>query len=106
MVPQGIVHAFEKGDAKALSAYFNDNIELKILKQEYITSKNQATRIMQEFFKENPPISFKVNYEGTKQDSKYGLGTLSTTKSSFSINIYFMEGKKEKIIYFLSIEKI
>jgi hypothetical protein len=106
IVPGGIVHAFEKGDARELAKFFHDNLEIKLLDEEYVASKNQATRILQEFFKHNPPVSFKVNYEGTKKDSKYGLGTLTTTNDSFRINLYFMEGKKDKIIYFLSIEKI
>ena len=106
MVPDGIVHAFEKGDARALSKYFNTNLEIKLLDEEYVSSKNQASRIIQEFFKEYPPVSFKVDYEKSRKDSKYGLGTLVTKNNSFHVNLYFMEGKKEKIIYFLSIEKI
>lgn len=105
-VPTEITEAFVKGDAKQLAEYFHDNLEMKILKNEYVTSKNQASRIMQDFFKDNPPLSFQLEYEGTKQDSKYGLGTLVTRKGSFSVNLYFLDGRKEKIIYSLSIEKI
>lgn len=105
-VPAEITEAFVKGDAKQLAEYFHDNLEMKILKNEYVTSKNQASRIMQDFFKHNPPLSFQLEYEGTKQDSKYGLGTLVTRKGSFSVNLYFLDGRKEKIIYSLSIEKI
>lgn len=100
-----MVQAFGNGDAKKIAEYFHDNLEMKILEDVHITSKNQATRILQDFFKDYPPTSFKVTYEGTKQDSKYGIGTLSTKKGSFRINLYFMEGRKEKIIYYLSIEK-
>ena len=108
MVPAGIVRAFEKGDAKELSEYFHTNLEIKLLDEKYVSSKNQATRIIQEFFKDYPPVSFKVDYyEGTRKDSKYGSGTLVSKKNnSFRVNLYFMEGKTEKIIYFLSIEKI
>ncbi len=105
LVPGDIIRAFETGDAKELAEYFNSNIELQLPDKTHVASKTQATRIMQDFFKENPPLSFKLEYEGTKQDSKYGLGTLETRKGSFRVNLYFMDGKKEKIIYFLSIEK-
>jgi hypothetical protein len=104
-IPESLVKAFEKGDHKSISIYFNDNIEMQIIDQVHITSKNQASRILQSFFKDHPPLSFKVNYEGNKQDSKYGMGTLATKKGTFQVNFYFMEGKKEKIIYYLSIEK-
>jgi hypothetical protein len=105
-VPTGITEAFVKGDAKQLAEYFHDNLEMKILKDEYVTSKNQASRIMQDFFKKNQPVSFRLEYEGTKQDARYGLGTLVTRKGSFSINLYFLEGSNRTIIYSLRIEKI
>lgn len=106
MVPTAITEAFIKGDAKQLAEYFHDNLEMKIIKDEYVTSKNQASRIMQDFFKKNQPLSFKLEYEGTKQDSRYGLGTLVTRNGTYSVNLYFMDGKNKKIIYSLSIEKI
>jgi len=106
MVPESMVKAFANGDSKKIAEYFHDNLEMKILEDVHITSKNQATRILQVFFKDYPPTSFKVTYEGTKQDSKYGIGTLATKKGNFRVNLYFMEGRKEKIIYYLSIEKL
>ena len=105
MVPDDIIQAFEKGNARQLAEYFNNNIEMEILGEEYVTSKNQAARILQDFFKKHPPVSFKITYEGVKKDSKYGLGTLKCRKDTFHVNLYFMEGRKEKTIYFLSIEK-
>lgn len=104
-VPKGMIEAFQKGDAKQLSEYFHDNLEMQILKEEYVTSKNQATRIMQDFFKKNQPLSFEMEYEGTKQDSKYGLGTLVTRKGTFNVHLYFLDGRNERIIYSVSIEK-
>ncbi|MDF1572085.1 MAG: DUF4783 domain-containing protein [Bacteroidales bacterium] len=105
-VPTGITEAFVKGNAKQLAEYFHDNLEMKILKEEYVTSKNQASRIMQDFFKKNQPLSFHLEYEGTEKDTRYGLGTLVTRKGSFSVNLYFLDGSKKKIIYSMSIEKI
>lgn len=105
-VPDGIIHAFEKGDAKELTLYMHDNIELKILEKEYVTSKNQASRIIEKFFHDYPPLSFKVNYDGSKKESNYSLGKLKSQKALFNVNLYFMEGKKNRTIYYLSIEKI
>lgn len=105
VVPDGIVEAFEKGNARQLSEFFHDNLEMHILKEDYVTSKNQAARIMQDFFKKNQPLSFELKYEGTKQDSNYGLGTLVTRKGTFNVHLYFLDGRKKKIIYSLTIEK-
>lgn len=105
MITKDIVNAFEKGDAKEIAAHFHDNLELQVLDKVHITSKNQASRILQDFFKENKPVSFTVNYEGIKQGAKYGLGILETKEGKYRINLYFMDGQKEKQIYQLTIEK-
>lgn len=105
LVPGGIIHAFEVGDAKELSNYMSNNIELKILEEINVASKNQAVRLLQDFFKSNKPTSFSVSYEGSKKDSRYGMGTLKTKKGNFKVNLYFMDGGKKKLIYYLSIEK-
>lgn len=105
LIPEGIIHAFEKGDAKELSIYLNSNVELKVLEEVHITSKNQAVRILQDFFKSHPTKSFLVAYEESKKDSRYGLGTLETKKGTFKVNLYFMENGKERLIYYLSLEK-
>ncbi len=101
-----IISAFEAGNAEKLSAYFNNNLEMKILDDSHIVSKIQATRILQDFFKQHPPVSFKVTYESDKPDSWYGIATLTSKKLTFRVNLYFMDGGDKKLIYYLSIEKV
>jgi hypothetical protein len=105
-VPEGITRALENGNARELAVYFHSNVEMKILDEVHVASKNQATRIIQDFFKKHPPVSFRINYEDRKKNAKYGFGTLTTKNGNFRINLYFMEGRNEKIIYSLSIDKI
>lgn len=100
-----IITAIEAGNSKQLSGYFHETIELKMFEEVYLVSKPQAERILEKFFEENKPGAFIVNFNGSRQGSKYGLGSLITGKGFFRINMYFMEKKKEKTIYFLSIEK-
>jgi len=104
-MPSEITDAFRVGDAKVLATYFNDNLELKIIDKSYMTSDKQAERIIEKFFKEHPPTSFVVNFNATRQGSKYGLGSLLTEKGSFRVNIYFLDDSPDKKIYLLSIEK-
>jgi hypothetical protein len=104
-IPEEIVSSFEQGNAKSLSKYFNSNIELKLIDKEYVTSNSQAMRILQDFFKSYKPLSFSVEKPASNNDSKYGFGKLETKKESFKVNMYFLEGKKGRLIYYLSIEK-
>ena len=75
-VPAELSQAMKAGDATKLARFFHESLELTILDEDYVASKNQATRIMENFFKENPPADFGISFEGTKEKSKYAIGNL------------------------------
>jgi hypothetical protein len=104
-VPADLVSALGHGDATAMSAWFHQSLEMSILEEEYETSKNQATRILENFFENHEPTSFAVSFEGTKEQSKYAIGTLSTSKGKFRVNMFFLDKDNKRLIYYLSIEK-
>ena len=104
-VPIELADAIRKGDANQMSSFFHQSLEMTILESDYEASKNQATRIMENFFKKHPPSDFKVSFEGTKEQSKYAIGTLSTKDGSFRINMFFLNKEGSRLIYYLSIEK-
>jgi len=104
-VPTGLVEAIQKGDAKAMSDYFHQSLEISILEKDHMASKNQATRIMEDFFKAHPPTAFSISFEGAKEDSKYAIGALSTKDANYRINLFFMLKEDKRLVYYLSIEK-
>ena len=104
-VPEGLVEAMGQGKASAVSEYFHQSLEMSILEQDYECSKNQATRIMESFFKKHTPTGFTVSFEGTKEQSKYAIGTLSTKEGTFRVNLFFINKDEKRLIYYLSIEK-
>jgi hypothetical protein len=104
-VPADLVTALARGDAAATSAWFHQSLEMSILEEEYETSKNQATRILERFFKSHKATAFTVSFEGTKEQSKYAIGTLSTSDGSYRVNLFFLDKDNKRLIYYLSIEK-
>ena len=104
-VPEELADAFGKGDASRIAEFFHQSLEMTILDQEYETSKTQATRILESFFKKHVPTGFKVSFEGTKEQSKYAIGNLTTKDGAFRVNIFFMNKDGARLIYYLSIEK-
>jgi len=104
-ISKEIISAFEKGDAKKLSVHLNHNLEVKLYGKISIVSKNQATRLLQDFFDKNSPVSFTVTYEKMKQGSEYGIGELKTKDATFRVNLYFIVQEKKNLIYKLIIEK-
>ena len=104
-VPAELAEAIGMGDATRMSTYFHQSLEMTILEEDYEASKNQATRIMENFFKKHTPTEFKVSFEGTKEQSKYAIGTLTTKDGAFRVNMFFLNKQDSRLIYYLSIEK-
>jgi hypothetical protein len=105
IVPASLSEAISKGDANSMSAWFHQSLEMTILEKDYETSKSQATRVLESFFKSHVPTGFKVSFEGTKEQSKYAIGTLTTSNGNFRVNMFFISKEGERLIYYLSIEK-
>ena len=67
-VDQKINNAIKNADAAMLSNHMANTIELSLPGNEGNFSKKQATILLQSFFKDNPPKSFKVKHKGTSND--------------------------------------
>ena len=104
-VPIELAEAIGQGNASAMSEYFHQSLEMSILEKDYKSSKVQATRIMESFFKKHSPTGFTVSFEGTKEQSKYAIGSLSTSDGTFRVNLFFINKDDKRLIYYLSIEK-
>lgn len=104
-VPAELIEAIGKGDATRMSTHFHQSLEMTILEDEYECSKNQATRILENFFKSHKPNGFSISFEGSKEESKYAIGTLTTSNGSFRVNMFFLNKEGKRLVYYLSIEK-
>jgi hypothetical protein len=104
-VPRELKEAIACGDAGRMADFFHESLEMTILEKDHMASRDHAVRIMEGFFKENKPSGFTVSFEGTKEKSKYAIGSLATDKGTFRVNLFFMSRGDAHLIYYLSIEK-
>lgn len=104
-VPANLLRDFQTGNADGLSAHFNERFELTITGVNYRVSKAQATQILREFFKNNPPTAFSILHKGDKKDSNFAVGKLVTRTNTYRVNIFFRKIKETNLIYLLEIEK-
>ncbi len=104
-VPDEIILSLKSGNAKVLSEYFNQNVELVVLDNENVYSKAQAQQIVNNFFSNYQPESFTVIHQGGKEGAKYVIGKLGTKGGKF--RVYFLLKQKEgkEYIHQLRIEK-
>ncbi len=105
IIPQTIFSAIENGDAKALSSYFNQSIELKIIDKEGIYGKKQAEILLKDFFSDNKPVFFEVIKQEDHVNSSFGICNFdNTTGQKFSVYVYVRNFGSKNIITKLKIE--
>jgi hypothetical protein len=88
---ENIAAALKTGNSKEIAKHFGANINLKIINQEDIYSKNQAEMILKDFFTKNPVKNYTAKHNGTsKNGAQYTIGTLSTANGNFR-TYYFIK---------------
>ncbi|HEX8514700.1 MAG TPA: DUF4783 domain-containing protein [Bacteroidia bacterium] len=84
-----IASAIRSGNPKNISRYFIENIDLKVIQQEDVYSKQQAEMILKDFFSKHAVKSFTVAHKSEpKNGSQYVVGTLETSNGKF--RTYFL----------------
>ena len=86
-----VAAAIRSGNAKEISKYFADNVDLKVLEQENIYSKAQAELILKDFFAKHTVSEFTVVHKSQpKNDSQFAIGTLKTSDGTYRVH-YLMK---------------
>jgi hypothetical protein len=107
-IPNDIIVSFETGNAKILSGYFNQNVELVVLDNDNVYSKAQAQQIVNNFFNNFSPVkdkAFTIIHDSGKADAKSVIGKLKTDKGDFRIYFLLKKSGDKEYIHQLRIEK-
>ena len=96
---------FRSGDSEKLSAWFADNLELDILGARTNCSRNQARRIMKDFFTDYTPKSFEIVHKSGKAPMRYAIGVLQAGGETFQVTLYMHTGEGKSDIQQLKIER-
>jgi uncharacterized protein DUF4783 len=84
-----IAAAIRSGNPKNISKFFIDNIDLKVIEQEDVYSKQQAEMILKDFFTKHAVKAYTVAHKSQpKAGSQYVIGTLETSNGKF--RTYFL----------------
>lgn len=84
-----IANAIRSGNASAIAANFQANVEITIKQNGNSYSKSQGEMVLKDFFAKNQPKSFAVVHQGTSPEgSKYFIGTLSTSGGTYRMYVY------------------
>jgi len=73
-----------QNNVKELVKTFSSNVELTILTEEGVYSKDQAEGMLNSFFAKNPPISIKILHRvDSNPDLRYAVALLTTKNGNF-----------------------
>lgn len=104
-VPNEIFTSLNTGNAKMLSDYFNQNVELAILGNDNVYSKAQAQQIVGKFFSEYKPEKFTIIRQSGKEGTEYVIGGLVTKQGNFRVYFLLKQDKGKSYIHYLKIEQ-
>lgn len=92
-----IIEGWKQGDASAIAAYFDNEVELMLPQVDDSYDKIAAKTKLEAFFVAYPTIAFNVLHEGESptKEGKYIIGLLETKMANFRIYLLL---KNEKII--------
>ena len=105
-IPNEILLSLKSGNAKVLSRYFNQNVDLVVLNDQNVYSKAQAQQIVGNFFNDYPPEDFSVVHDSGKEGAKAVIGTLKTSNGSFRVYFLLKQNEGKEYIHQLRIEKL
>jgi hypothetical protein len=104
-VINNIVAAIAGGDSKKLAVYFNSSIDLTVPVGDGTYSKSQAEMIVKNFFAQYPPVSFKINQQGSSNEgSQFSIGTLVTKTAKFRTYFLLKKVNGSSLIHQLQFE--
>ena len=88
-----ISNALKTGNTTEIAKYFKSNIDLSILGEDDLYSKEDATRMIGNFLKKHQPSDFKILHQGnSKKGLEYTIGALSTNTGNFRVSFYINNG--------------
>lgn len=103
----GITKALRTGDAATLASFFTEDVEVAILDDEDLYSKEEAEKILAKFFASNPSKSFSQVHLGTSKgaNSHYVIGELVAGAKTYRTYVYVKESEGSIQIEEIRIEK-
>lgn len=85
-----LIRAIGVGDIMAISEYIDDAIELSILEDQSMYSKEEGLIVLSSFFDQHTILKFSKKHAGNNKKSSltYTIGELITDQGSYRVFVY------------------
>ncbi|OYU94437.1 MAG: hypothetical protein CFE21_15620 [Bacteroidetes bacterium B1(2017)] len=87
-----IMQAMKNGQTSGITRFFSNSVELTLLENEGIYSKQQSEQMLKNFFSEHPPKSVNVQHKGSSaQGAQYAIIIYEATNGKFRTYIFMKD---------------
>ena len=87
-----IMLAMKNGQTSGITKFFSSNVELTLLENEGIYSKQQSEQMLKNFFAQHPPKNVNVQHKGASaQGAKYAIIIYEATNGKFRTYIFMKD---------------
>ena len=102
-----ITKALGRGDTQALAAVMDSEVELSLLEDENLYSRDQAVQKLSAFFADHTPSGFSQVHQGSSKsdDAEYCIGNLTTNDGSYRVYIYIAKSGDRMVLQELRFDR-
>jgi hypothetical protein len=101
-----ILIALKAGNSKEMTRSFNNSVELTLLDNEGIYSKQQAEQMLKNFFAKNPPKSVTLQHKGASgQGAQYAIATYEAATGKFRAYMFLKDTGNGLLVHEFRIER-
>jgi hypothetical protein len=87
-----MMQAMKSGQTSGITKFFSSNVELTLLENEGIYSKQQSEQMLKNFFAQHPPKNVNIQHKGSSaQGAKYAIITYEATNGKFRTYIFMKD---------------
>ncbi|HWZ14581.1 MAG TPA: DUF4783 domain-containing protein [Mucilaginibacter sp.] len=104
-----VADLIRQGNAPELSKMFASNVEMTILGEENVYSKDQSEVILEKFFNQNKPLAVKIIHKvNSNPNYLFGVLNLTTDKGTFRVSYTLKDtnGSQQLIELRIETEKV
>ena len=101
-----IKEVLKTGNAKEVSQYLNQSIDISVDGSLNTYSKAQAEFVLRDFFKKHPPTDFTIVHSGaSKGGLQYAIGRYQSNTESYNLMVRVKEVGGQNLIHELTFQK-
>jgi Domain of unknown function (DUF4783) len=87
-----MMQAMKSGQTSGITKFFSSNVELTLLDNEGIYSKQQSEQMLKNFFAQHPPKNVNIQHKGSSaQGAKYAIITYEASNGKFRTYIFMKD---------------